>query len=46
MKALSVAKHLLREAECGGCNDVDCVSLLEIICDYLQANDKTFNENV
>lgn len=45
MKALSVAKGLLQAAECGRF-DVDFISLLGIICDYLQSNDNLFNENV
>lgn len=44
MKALSVAKGVLCALECG-CTDIDFISLLGIICDYLQTNDTIFNEN-
>lgn len=44
MKALAVAKGLLQAAETGNMEDVDHVSLLQIICDYLQYNDNIFGE--
>ena len=44
MKALTVAKGLLWAAQTGYIEDVDHVSLLQIICDYLQYNDKCFDE--
>lgn len=45
MKALAVAKGLLATVE-GGHTDVDFISLLEIVCDYLELNNKLFNENI
>ena len=44
MKALSVTKTLLYAVECGH-DDIDYISLIGVIHDYLQANDKIFNEN-
>ena len=44
MKALSVVKNLLYAVECG-CEDIDYISLVGVIHDYLQSNDKIFNEN-
>ena len=44
MKALSVAKNLLFAVECG-CTDIDYISLVGVIHDYLQLNDKIFDEN-
>ena len=44
MKALSVAKTLLYAVECGH-DDIDYISLIGVIHDYLQSNDKIFDEN-
>jgi hypothetical protein len=44
MKALAVAKGLLKAAETGYVEDIDHVSLLGILCDYLQLNNQIFNE--
>ena len=44
MKALSVTKLLLNAVECGHA-DVDYISLVGVIHDYLQMNDKIFDEN-
>lgn len=44
MKALSVVKTLLHAVECGY-DDIDYISLIGVIHDYLQLNDKIFNEN-
>ena len=44
MKALSVVKTLLYAVECGH-DDIDYISLVGVIHDYLQSNDKIFNEN-
>lgn len=44
MKALSVTKLLLNAVECGHTN-IDYISLVEVIHDYLQMNDKIFDEN-
>lgn len=44
MKALSVTKLLLDAVE-GGYTDIDFISLVGVIHDYLQLNDKIFNEN-
>jgi hypothetical protein len=43
MKALSVTKILLHAIECGY-EDIDYISAISIIYDYLQSNDKIFNE--
>ena len=43
MKALSVVKSLLHAVESG--HDVDYISLIGVIHDYLKANDKIFDEN-
>ena len=44
MKALSVTKVLLDAVECGN-DDIDYISLIGVIHDYLQSNDKIFDEN-
>lgn len=44
MKALSVAESLLFAVE-SGCDDIDYLSLVGVIHDYLKANDKIFDEN-
>lgn len=44
MKALSVVKTLLYAVESGH-EDIDYISLIEVIHDYLYANDRIFNEN-
>jgi hypothetical protein len=44
MKALSVTKVLLHAVECGN-DDIDYISLISVIHDYLQSNDKIFDEN-
>jgi hypothetical protein len=44
MKALSVVKSLLYAVECGH-EDIDYISLVGVIHDYLQMNDKIFDEN-
>ena len=44
MKALSVVKSLLHAVE-SGCDDIDYLSLVGVIHDYLKANDKLFDEN-
>ena len=44
MKALSVVKTLLYAVECGH-DEIDYISLIGVIHDYLQSNDKIFNEN-
>ena len=44
MKALSVVKSLLFAVE-SGCDDIDYISLVGVIHDYLRANDKIFDEN-
>lgn len=44
MKALSVTKMLLYAVECGH-EDIDYISLVGVIHDYLQSNDNMFNEN-
>lgn len=44
MKALSVVKSLLYAVECG-CDDIDYISLIGVIHDYLKENDKIFDEN-
>jgi hypothetical protein len=44
MKALSVVKSLLHAVE-SGCDDIDYLSLVGVIYDYLKANDKLFDEN-
>lgn len=44
MKALSVTKVLLNAIECGN-DDIDYISLVGVIHDYLQMNDKIFDEN-
>lgn len=44
MKALSVTKTLLYAVECGH-DDIDYISLIGVIHDYLQSNDEIFNEN-
>ena len=44
MKALSVTKTLLFAVESGN-NDIDFISLVGVIHDYLQMNDKIFDEN-
>lgn len=44
MKALSVVKTLLYAVECGQ-DDIDYISLIGVIHDYLNANDKLFDEN-
>ena len=44
MKALSVTKTLLYAVE-NGHDDIDYISLVGVIHDYLQANDKIFDEN-
>ena len=44
MKALSVVKTLLHAVECGH-TDIDYISLIGVIHDYLQSNDKIFDEN-
>ena len=43
MKALSVAKSLLYAVE-NGCDNIDYISLIGVIHDYLQTNDAIFNE--
>lgn len=43
MKALSVTKMLLNAVECGD-EDIDYISIIGVIHDYLQHNDKIFNE--
>ena len=43
MKALSVVKTLLHCIECG-CDDIDYLSIVTVIHDYLQSNDKIFDE--
>ena len=44
MKALSVVKNLLYAVERGH-DDIDYISLIGVIHDYLQKNDKIFDEN-
>ena len=44
MKALSVVKSLLYAVESGH-DDIDYISLIGVIYDYLQMNDKIFDEN-
>jgi len=44
MKALSVTKVLLHAVESGH-DDIDYISLVGVIHDYLQMNDKIFDEN-
>lgn len=44
MKALSVTETLLHAVECG-CDNIDYISLVGVIHDYLKANDKIFDEN-
>ena len=44
MKALSVTKTLLHAVESGH-DDIDYISLVGVIHDYLKANDKIFDEN-
>ena len=43
MKALSVVKTLLYAVECG-LDDIDYISLVGVIHDYLQLNNNIFNE--
>lgn len=43
MKALSVTKTLLHAVESGH-DDIDYISLIGVIHDYLQMNDKIFDE--
>ena len=44
MKALSVTKTLLYAVE-SGCEEIDYISLIAVIHDYLKLNDKIFDEN-
>lgn len=44
MKALSITKILLHAIECGH-DDIDYLSAIGIIYDYLRLNDKLFDEN-
>lgn len=43
MKALAIITMLIKALE-DGQTDVDCVSTLEVICDYLQSNNRIFDE--
>lgn len=43
MKALSVVKALLHSIE-SGCMDIDYLSIVSVVHDYLQLNDKLFDE--
>lgn len=43
MKALSIVKTLLFAVE-SGCEDIDYLSIISVLHDYLQSNDKMFNE--
>lgn len=45
LKALVVARGLLAAAETGYMGEIDHTTLLEIICDYLQLNDKILSES-
>lgn len=44
MKALSVVKTLLYAVE-NGCTNIDFISLVGVVHDYLQSNDRIFDEN-
>ena len=43
MKALSVVKTLLHSIE-SGCMNIDYLSIVSVIHDYLKRNDKIFDE--
>lgn len=44
MKALAVAEHLSNEAGNGTIHKINVISLIDIIIDYLKANNKIFNK--